>query len=84
MFYGGIYLNIVLAVFNMIPVPPLDGSHILATLLPDEAARRYRSVGFLGIFIIIFMMRVPIVSTAFTSIIHGIFAPFHSMISFFI
>jgi len=84
MFYGGIYLNIVLAVFNMIPVPPLDGSHILATLLPDGAARRYRRVGFLGIFIIIFMMRVPMVSTAFTSIIHGIFAPFQSMISLFV
>jgi Zn-dependent protease len=84
MFYGGIYLNIVLAVFNMIPVPPLDGSHILATLLPDAAARRFRSVGFLGIFIIIFLMRVPFVSAAFTSVIHGIFTPFQSMISLFV
>ena len=84
MFYGGITLNIVLAVFNMIPVPPLDGSHILATLLPEGAARRYRSIGFFGILIILFIMRVPLVSAAFGDVIRGIFAPFHAMIELFV
>lgn len=83
MFYGGIYLNIVLAVFNLIPVPPLDGSHVLAAFLPARLARGYRSIGFAGILVIIFLMRVPMVSGTFHAVIDGIFAPFHTLISFF-
>jgi len=37
MFAYIVYINILLAVFNLIPVPPLDGSHILFTFLPIKA-----------------------------------------------
>jgi Zn-dependent protease len=39
-----ITLNLVLAFFNMLPIPPLDGSKILFSLLPDQLARRYEAV----------------------------------------
>lgn len=48
----GIYLNLILAFFNLIPIPPLDGSHVLAHLLPPAAARRYRSFGRYGIIVL--------------------------------
>jgi Zn-dependent protease len=83
MFYGGIYLNIVLAVFNLIPVPPLDGSHVLAAFLPARLARGYRSIGFAGILLIIFLMRVPFVSGAFRAVIEGLFSPFRAFILVF-
>ncbi|MCE5237560.1 site-2 protease family protein [bacterium] len=35
-----VYLNLILAVFNLIPVPPLDGSHVLQMLLPLRLHRR--------------------------------------------
>ena len=83
MFFGGIYLIIVLAVFNLIPVPPLDGSHVLAAFLPDRLARGYRSIGFAGILLIIFLMRVPLVSGTFRAIIESLFSPFRAFILVF-
>jgi Zn-dependent protease len=58
MFAAGITLNIFLAVFNLIPVPPLDGSHVLSAFLPAEISERYRQIGFFGILLVIVLMRL--------------------------
>jgi Zn-dependent protease len=60
----------------MIPVPPLDGSHILASLLPPEIGERYRRIGFIGVFVVIFLMRVPLFDRIFSFVIHTIMAPY--------
>lgn len=55
-FQGAIFINIFLAIFNFIPIPPLDGSKIVASFLPDEAMFRYLSFGRYGfIFIFLFL-----------------------------
>lgn len=57
-FYG-IFLNFILAVFNLLPIPPLDGSHVVANLLPPRAAYAYRSLGAFGLVIVLLLMLVP-------------------------
>ena len=47
--YLGVYLNLILAFFNLIPIPPLDGSHVVFHLLPPELGMKYRAMGRYGI-----------------------------------
>lgn len=53
MAFCGVMFNLLLAFFNLLPVPPLDGSHVFKYLLPPSWALRYERIGFLGIFILL-------------------------------
>ena len=54
-----ITVNLMLAFFNLIPIPPLDGSHVVYRLLPDPLAAAYRRMGRFGFLIIIALVFVP-------------------------
>jgi Zn-dependent protease len=65
-----ILINLALAVFNLIPIPPLDGSHILEPLIPYEWRRALEQYGF---FILIFILIFPPTSYALMYIIDLLF-----------
>jgi len=52
--------NLMLAIINLIPIPPLDGSKVLAAILPNEIARSYLAIEQFGIFILFFFLLFPI------------------------
>jgi Zn-dependent protease len=56
----GIYLNLLLCFFNLIPIPPLDGSHLLYHALPPRAGAWYRGLGrfgYLPLFALMFLFQ---------------------------
>jgi Zn-dependent protease len=55
MFQYGIWINIILIIFNLLPIPPLDGSHVMYHLLPPRLGMQYRQVGQYG-FLILFAL----------------------------
>ena len=55
LFYG-LSLNIMLALFNLIPIPPLDGSKMLAMLLPAGIRRTYLAFGRWGFLLLMLLM----------------------------
>jgi Zn-dependent protease len=52
----GVMLNLVLAVFNMVPIPPLDGSRVVTSLLPTKLAYYYSRLEPFGIIIVILLL----------------------------
>jgi Zn-dependent protease len=52
----GILINLVLIMFNLLPVPPLDGSHVMKYLLPPAWALQYQRIGAYGLLILILLL----------------------------
>mgnify|MGYP006285959361 CR=1 FL=1 len=81
MFSYIVLINLILAIFNLIPIPPLDGSHILFTFLPDSMNSLKVTLQRYGFFILIFFIffflqfLFPLITSIFRLIV-GSPAPF--------
>lgn len=64
--------NLLLAVLNLVPIPPLDGSKVFAFLLSDPQAAVYLSLGSMGMFILFFLLLFPIGGISLGKIIFDI------------
>jgi Zn-dependent protease len=56
MFLLGVTINLALATFNLIPIPPLDGSHVMKYLLPMSWAVQYQRVARYGFFLLVALL----------------------------
>ncbi len=60
MLWFGVYFNVFLFAFNLLPIPPLDGSHIIADLFPNKMTAKLRNLGFYGTFILLIFIYSPL------------------------
>ena len=52
----GVVINLGLMLFNLLPIPPLDGSHVMYHFLPPRLAIRYRQIGMGGMMILFLLL----------------------------
>jgi len=76
MAYFGVTINIFLALFNLIPIPPLDGSHILGILLPPELQRLYHHLDQVGFILILILF--------YTGVMGALLMPLYRAIAVFL
>lgn len=79
-------LNFSLAIFNMLPIPPLDGSRIVSILLPQRARNKYNAFEKYSPFVIFFLFLIPQLGSVLTAFIdfasQWIFKGFIEVITF--
>ena len=66
-----ITINLVLGIFNLFPIPPLDGSKVLLSQLPYNLARQYQKLEPYGFLMLLVLMMIPFGNSSFLQTILG-------------
>jgi Zn-dependent protease len=78
----GVQLNVLLAIFNMVPLPPLDGSHIVQWLLPNGLGHRYiRAIGPYGAFILLALVMTGALFKVLSPILNFVLGILYGLVS---
>jgi Zn-dependent protease len=72
MFAYGVIINVVLAVLNMIPIPPLDGSRVMYWLLPDKQASAYYRLEPYGMIVLLLLLGLGVLGRIISPVIRPI------------
>lgn len=67
---AGVFINLILAVLNLLPIPPLDGSRVVSSLLPPKQALAYEKIEPYGFFILILLIVTGVLGIILTPLIN--------------
>lgn len=68
----GIYINLLLAVLNLLPLPPLDGGRVMSALLPNSLAYQYNQLEPFGLFILLGLLFLGVFQNLILPIVQSI------------
>jgi len=70
--YSVVIINLVLMVLNMLPIPPLDGSRVVASLLPPSMAEAYLRMSFFGFIVLIVLLNAGVLDVLLTPLLAAV------------
>lgn len=69
---AGIFVNLLLAIFNLLPIPPLDGGRVISSLLPGRQAYQYDQLEPYGLFILVGLLFLGVFQNIIWPIIYSL------------